>query len=553
MLICIAFVLLNMKTVILSLTVIFFLSADSLLSQESRMYRLCLKDKGNPPFSLAHPEDFLSLKSIERRQRQNLPVDSFDLPLDPAYMEAIAETGATIRTSSKWEKTVVVNLSDMEILSRLKNLSFVDTLYCVWEGNLPATTNINMEDITLSPTLRDDTINSYGSGFTQIALNNGHLLHDAGFRGKGMTIAVLDGGFLNADSIDFFNQTQIKGLKNFNHETTDMLREGSDHGTMVLSCMLSNKLGSMTGTAPEADYYLFRTEVISEEFPVEEDYWVAGLEYADSLGVDIVTSSLGYFTFDDPAMDHTQEQLDGQTVPISRAANLAASRGIVLLNSAGNEGANSWNKIIFPGDAENMITVGSVNKDSTRSYFSSVGLTADGRIKPDIMAMGYQASVVTSSNTVVQANGTSFSTPIMAGLTACLWEALPDLNSFEMLHLIRETADHFQNPDSLMGYGIANVYKAYIENQPAGLQPLSSASEPVYISISAFDNRLYINLIDNEQYNVCRVEIYTALGNRILAVSDLSGSIDISSLPKGIYIVSLRIGDKQCVRKFVKS
>jgi len=543
----------NMKPIILSLTVIFFLAADSLLSQESRMYRLCLKDKGNPPFSLTHPEDFLSLKSIERRQRQNLPVDSFDLPLDQAYMEAITETGATVQTSSKWEKTVVVNLSDMEIFSRLKNLPFVDTLYCVWEGNLRAKTSNEMEDITLNPPLRDDIINSYGSGFTQIALNNGHLLHDAGFRGKGMTIAVLDGGFVNVDNIDFFNQSQIKGLKNFNHETTDMLREGSDHGTMVLSCMLSNKSGEMTGTAPEADYYLFRTEVVSEEFPVEEDYWVAGLEYADSLGVDIVTSSLGYFTFDDPAMNHTHEQLDGRTVPISRAASLAASRGIVLLNSAGNEGASSWGKIIFPGDAENMITAGSINRDSTRSYFSSAGLTADGRIKPDVMAMGAQASVVTNSNTIVQSNGTSFSTPIMAGLTACLWGALPDLNSFEILHLLRETADHFQNPDSLMGYGIANVYKAYMENQPAGFQPVTAASESFYISISAFDNRLYINLTDNEQYNSCRIEVYTTLGNRILAISDLSGSIDISSLPKGIYIVSLRMGDKQYVRKFVKN
>jgi len=542
-----------MKPFSLFLIIVFFFSVDSVFSQESQMVRLCLKDKGNPPFSLAHPENFLSLKSIERRQRQNLPVDSFDLPLDPNYMEAITETGATIQTYSKWVKTVVVNVSDTAILPRLKSLPFVDTLYCVWKGNLPLKTSIKIDEITLNPTLRDDIINSYGSGFTQIALNNGHLLHDAGFRGKGMSIAVLDGGFLNTDKIDYFNQDQIKEIKNFNYETTNMLREGTDHGTMVLSCMLSNKSGEMTGTAPEADYYLFRTEVGDVEFPVEEDYWIAGLEYADSLGVDIVTSSLGYFTFDDPAMNHTQEQLDGQTVPISRAANLATSRGIVLLSSAGNEGSNNWGKIIFPADAENMITVGSVNKDSIRSSFSSVGLTADGRIKPDLMAMGSGDYVVGSGNTIVQSNGTSFSTPIMAGLTACLWEALPDLDSFEVLHLLRETANHFQNPDSLMGYGIANVFKAYNDNQPTGFRPVTIPSELFYTSISAFDNRLYINLIDKEQYDSCRVEVYTTLGNRILTVSGLSGSIDISSLPKGIYIVSLRIGDKQCVRKFVKS
>jgi len=542
-----------MKQVSLFLTVVFIFSADLLLSQETQMVRLCLKDKGNPPFSLAHPEDFLSLKSIGRRQQQNLPVDSIDLPLDPAYMEAIRETGATIQTYSKWVRTVVVNVTDTTILSRLTSLPFIDTLYCVWKGNLPVKTNIKTDDIPLSPMLRDDIINSYGSGFTQIALNNGHLLHNAGFRGKGMSIAVLDGGFVNVDKIDYFNQNQIKEIKNFNHETTNMLREGSDHGTRVLSCMLSDKSGEMIGTAPEADYYLFRTEVSDEEFPVEEDYWVAALEYADSLGVDIVTSSLGYSTFDDPAMNHTQAQLDGQTVPISRAAGLAASRGIVLFNSAGNEGTSSWGKIIFPSDAENMITVGSINKDSIRSSFSSAGLTSDGRIKPDLMAMGSGDYVVESGNTIVQSNGTSFSAPIMAGLTACLWEALPDLDSFEMLHLLRETADHFQNPDSLVGYGIANVYKAYNDNQPTGFRPVTISSDPFYISISAIDNRLYINLVDKKQYDSCRVEVYTALGNRILTVSGLSGSIDISSMPKGIYIASLRIGDKQCVRKFVKN
>ena len=541
-----------MKPVLFFLLFVFFFISASLHSQESQMYRLYLKDKGNPPFSLNHPEDFLSSKSIERRMKQNLPVDSIDLPLDPACLEAITETGATIRSYSKWVKTVVVHLADSTILPRLERLPFVDSLSCVWKGTLPAEADFPAESVSLSPAMRDDAINSYGSGFTQIALNNGQLLHDAGFRGKGMTIAVIDGGFVNVDKIDCFNQEQIKGIKNFNHETTGMLTEGSDHGTMVLSCMLSNKSGYMTGTAPDADYYLFRTEVTSEEFPVEEDYWIAALEYADSLGVDIVTSSLGYFTFDDPAMNHTQAQLDGKTVPISRAADLAASRGIVLFNSAGNEGSNDWKKIIFPGDAENMITVGSVDKDSIRSYFSSYGFTADNRIKPDLMAMGSGDSVVSRSNTIVRANGTSFSTPIMAGLTACLWEALPALDSFGILRLLRETADRFQYPDSLMGYGIADVYKACLSQQ-TGIQLIAVPSEPVYISVNSFDNRLYINLINPEQYPRCTADIYTALGNKILTASNLSGSIDISSFPKGVYIIRLQIEDKQWVRKFIKS
>ena len=540
-----------MKSVPLFLVSVFFFSGVSLQSQETRMYRLHLKNKGNPPFSLAKPDDFLSLKSIERRKRQGLQIDSIDLPLDPKYLEAVSETGATIRTYSKWVNTVVVHLADPEILPRLKSLPFIDSLYCVWEGTLPVETSME-EDVSFDSDFRENTINNYGVGFTQIALNNGHLLHEAGFRGKGMSIAVLDGGFVNADKIDYFRWEQIKEIKNFNYETTDILREGTDHGTRVLSCMLSNQQGKLIGTAPEADYYLFRTEVMNGEFPVEEDYWIAGLEYADSVGVDIVTSSLGYSTFDDSEMNHTREQLDGKTVPISRAADLAASRGLLLFNSAGNEGNKSWEKVGFPADAEHIIAVGSMDADSIRSPFSSLGFTADQRIKPDLMAMGSDVSVATSAGTINQSNGTSFATPILAGLAACLWEALPDLDSFAMLQLLRETADHFQNPDSLMGYGIADVYKAYLQRQ-TGVRPIFGSSDADCISIKFFDNHLYISPINSKQCDRCIVDVYTALGNRILNVTDLSRPINVSSLPKGIYIVCLRIGDKQCVRKFVKS
>ena len=540
-----------MKSISLFGAFILVFCVVSLHSQETRMYRLYLKDKGNPPFSLTKADDFLSSKSIERRKRQNLPVDSFDLPLDPVYLKKISETGATVQTYSKWVKTVVVHLTDLEILPRLENLPYVDSLCCVWKGNMFEKTNIR-KDISFNWDVRQNTINSYGVGFTQIALNDGHLLHDAGFRGKGMTIAVLDGGFLDVDKFDYFNREQIKEIKSFNHESADIIREGSEHGTRVLSCMLSNKSGELIGTAPEADYYLFRTEVVDEEFPVEEDYWIAALEYADSLGVDIVTSSLGYATFDDREMNHRQEQLDGQNIPISRAANLAASRGMLLFNSAGNEGDKNWRKINFPADAEHVIAVGSVNKDSIRSSFSSLGFTADKRIKPDLMAMGFGVSVIDNSGNIIHSNGTSYSTPILAGLSACLWEALPDLDSFAMLHLLRQTGDSFQNPDSLMGYGIADVYKAYLQQQ-TNILPPSGFSDPVYISINFFDNHLYINLTNLEQYKHSTVDIYTTLGNRILVVSDLSGSIDISSLPKGIYIVCLRIGDKHWVRKFFKS
>ena len=530
--------------------IILFCLASSLQSQETVMYRLHLKDKGNLSLSLLNPGSYLSSKSIERRKKQNLPVDFFDYPLNQAYLEAISETGATIRTYSKWVNTVVVLLTDMEILNKLEKLPFVDSLYCVWKGNLPLNIQVS-ENNPLVADFLQNTINSYGAGFTQISLNNGHLLHEAGFRGKGLTIAVLDAGFINVDKIGYFNHERIKEIKNFNHEVSDILHESDDHGTRVLSCMLSDKSGEMIGTAPDADYFLLRTEVVNEEFPVEEDYWIAALEYADSLGVDIVTSSLGYTTFDDVSMNHKHEQLDGLTIPISRAANLAASRGVLLFNSAGNEGNDIWNKVNFPADAEYIITVGSVKKDSVNSAFSSRGYTADKRIKPDLMAMGSDVSVVNNTGNIINSSGTSFSAPILAGLTACLWEALPDLNSFAMLNLLRESGNNFQNPDSLMGYGIADVYKAYLGKQ-TNVRQISVTSDQVYISINPYDNRLYINLINSNQYDRCVLDIYTTLGNRIYNVSGLTGSIDISHFPKGIYIACLRTGDKQWVRKLVK-
>jgi hypothetical protein len=370
-----------------------------------------------------------------------------------------------------------------------------------------------------------------------------------------MTIAVVDGGFTNADISIFFDQSKIIEVKNFHHGLSNPLREenqeSSDHGTRVLSCMLSNRPGEMIGTAPEAEYYLFRSEVIGEEFPVEEDYWVAAVEYADSLGIDIVTSSLGYSTFNDSEMNHNQSESDGQTAPISRAASMAASKGILLFNSAGNEGNGAWRKILFPADASNMLTIGNIGRDSIRSSTSSVGYSADGRIKPDLMAMGSQVCVVGGNGSLSISSGTSLSTPILAGLSACLWGALPDLTSFEIIELLRETAHQYLTPDSEMGYGIADVYKAYNIGSITGLNP-APVENRSYLSLNLYENRLHINLDASQDYAHCTLNIYSGLGMRMISLSKLSDSIDISFLPQGIYIVHLQIGNSCHVRKFIK-
>jgi subtilisin family serine protease len=512
------------------------------------MYRLILKDKGNPAFSLDNPNAFLSQKSIDRRARQRLAVDSVDMPLDSEYLKAIKETGAHIQTYSKWVKTVVVHLSDPLIVPELEKLPFVDSLYCVWKGVLPTEDDYQSAYQFDSSITNNVVENPYGAGFDQISLNNGHLLHDAGFYGKGISIAVIDGGFINVDLIPQFDQKKIVEVKNFNHELTDPLRGGIDHGTRVLSCMLSDKSGEIIGTAPGADYYLFRSEVGSEEFPVEEDYWIAALEYADSVGVDIVTASLGYAAFDDSSMNHTPSQLDGKTITVSQAAALAASRGILLFTSAGNEGNKSWKRINFPADAESILTIGGIRNDSIRSDFSSLGPTADGRIKPDLMAMGTNVSVITSGGDITKSNGTSFSTPILAGLSACLWEALPTLTAFEMIQLLRESGDRFQHPDDSYGYGIADVYKAYTNNKTGIEKWVEATKQPV---VSVYNNRLYME-ISAENNAQCVLNIYSDKGIHLLSVSGFSGSVDISSFSKGVYIAQLRVGDKRYVQKFVK-
>jgi subtilisin family serine protease len=450
------------------LTLFLFLSLP-LSAKETAMYRLTISDKGNTPYSVDNPENFLSQKSIERRIKQNYQIDETDLPIDPAYLQAIENTGANIQVHSKWVNTIVVHVPNREVKNKLVELPFVNEITKVWKGNfktchggLDSPFPNNSEEKKDFPRAVDFHPEDYGDAFLQLAINNAFPLHQLGYRGNEKTIAVLDGGFSNIDQLpEFFDSERILGVKNFTHHTIDFYRIKEDHGTTVLSCLAANNPGKMIGTAPFADYYLFNTEVIGEEFPIEEDYWIAALEYADSLGVDIVTSSLGYFLFDDPSMNHTWDKLDGYTVPASRAASMAIRKGMLLFHSAGNQGDGKWERITIPGDAKYSLTVGAIANDSIRVPFSSWGLTADNRIKPDVMALGARVCVVNGDGKISFVSGTSFATPVLAGMAACLWEAFPTLSNYEILKLIKESSDSYTEPDEYRGYGIPNFLKAF--------------------------------------------------------------------------------------------
>ncbi len=325
-------------------------------------------------------------------------------------------------------------------------------------------TKIANEDIVKGVTSGESY--DYGQAFNQINMLNGIPLHDLGYDGAGMTIAVLDAGFLNANVLSAFDSlwlnNQIIGYKDFVSPLAPDIFGSHTHGTSVLSTMGANLPAEMVGTAPKADYWLLRSEDDATEYLIEELNWASAAEYADSVGVDVINSSLVYNTFDDPAQDHTYAYMDGNTTPITIAADLAASKGILVVNSAGNSGSSSWHYIGAPADGDSVFSIGAVNSSGVYASFSSTGPTYDGRIKPNVVAQGQGSTIISAySGNVISGNGTSFSSPITAGMVASLWQAHPDKKNTEIMEAIQQSATQALNPDSLLGFGIPDYFAAH--------------------------------------------------------------------------------------------
>ena len=418
-------------------------------------YRISLKDKAATDYSLQKPEMYLSKKSIERRKRQGLEIDSTDLPVCKKYVDAIRKKGVHVLVTGKWDNFVTVSCNDSMLIAEIAGLPFVRSTERVWRG---VAKRASERDSLINKPLRTDSL--YGPAITQIKMSHADRLHEAGFKGQGMTIAVIDAGFHNVDKIEAMKNINILGTRDFVNPEADIYAESS-HGMSVLSCMAMNQPNVMIGTAPEASYWLLRSEDEYSENLVEQDYWAAAIEFADSVGVDLVNTSLGYYSFDDPAKNYRYRDLNGHYALMSREAAKAADKGIVVVCSAGNSGSGSCKKITPPGDAENVITVGAVNKYGVLAPFSSVGNTADGRVKPDVVAVGLGSDVMGTDGNLRHANGTSFSSPIMCGMVACLWQACPELTAKEIIELVRRSGDRAVFPDNIYGYGIPDLWKAY--------------------------------------------------------------------------------------------
>ena len=451
----------------LSILVLFLAVAAFTQAQiATNIYWVQFTDKSNSPYTIDNPEAYLSPRALQRRANLGISIDEYDIPVNPQYLQAVADCGAELINPSKWLNGVSVYTTDPSVIDAINALQFVsDVRNC---PNHPKAQE--QKERWLANEMRPVEGNRglhgyYGGAETQVTQLNVNLLHDMGFDGTGVVIAVLDGGFEGTPDQSCFDnmreEGRLLGTRDFVYGSSSVYTQSS-HGTSCLSTMGAYDPNNMVGTAPKASYYLLHTEDGNSENIIEEYNWVSGAEYADSLGVDICSTSLGYIDFDLSQWDHPFEHFDGHTAPMTIGAEIAASRGIICLNSAGNEGAGNCT-LGIPADAEHILTVGAVDGNGVRADFSSVGPTYDGRIKPDVMAMGqgtYVASGYGSWFPYYNGNGTSFSNPVLAGAVACLRQARPYASVQEICDAVRSCSNRADNPDNYYGYGIPDFSQA---------------------------------------------------------------------------------------------
>jgi serine protease AprX len=449
-----------------------------LLSQTSEAqvsrYIIKFRDKGSNPYSLSNPSAYLSQRAIDRRAKYSIAIDSTDLPVTPRYIDSVSLAGAiTILNASKWLNSVSIQTNDAAALAKINSFPFVQSVsgIALRVNNGTYSTDkfiIEKQQQTLSQ-LRETGTSSdfynYGSSFDQIHIHNGEFLHNIGLRGQNMVIGMLDAGFNNYLLVKAFDSArsnnQILGVYDFVAKDNSV-NEDAAHGMECFSTIAANIPGQFVGTAPKANFYLFRTEDASSEYPIEEHNWVCGAERVDSAGGDVISSSLGYNTFDAPltAADHSYADMNGNSTIAAIGADLAAKKGILVVNSAGNEGSNSWKYIVTPADGDSVLAVGAVSTSGVVGAFSSYGPSSDGQIKPDVASVGVNTIVQFPNNTLGPNNGTSFACPNLAGLATCLWQGFPEFNNMKIIHALQQSGSKASSPDNRVGYGIPDVRKA---------------------------------------------------------------------------------------------
>lgn len=512
-------------------------------------YRVYLRDKGENKISNFTANELLSEKAIVRRQTSHVSVPDYkDLPVSKSYLDKISLLGLTLHTTSKWMNTAL-----------FKSKSVVDTRLIL---ALPFVTGVK---IVKSPGRKKLYNNKLDFKIIQsdfpaydrpISMVNGNPLHDSGFNGKNILIAILDGGFMNADRISSLSDLRAaKGIRSTHNfvNNNDSVYNSSTHGTAVLSVLAGNIPGVIAGTAPGAKYLLIKTEDVDSEFPCEEDFWAAGAEYADSVGADIISSSLGYSIFDDSTMNYKVSDLDGNTAFVTRVADIAASKGVLVVNSAGNERTSLWKYIIFPADGDSVIAAGAVDGNNKIADFSSAGPSSDRRVKPDNVTMGVNVSVQVSENLTGRASGTSFSCPVLAGMAACLMQAVPGVINNDIIKTLHVGADRYNFPDSLYGFGIPDMVKTL------------TALQDKYIKLSVDEPLVYPNptkgdfeIIFPSPPGTVRIEVISEAGKLIFSqnYTDFPGRMmnitQLEHCSQGLYLLRIVSGKDVKVLKIIK-
>ena len=533
------------------ITLLVIFCTCSLYGQESYsyFYRVYFRDKGVNTASNYAPEKLLSDRALARRQNAGISVpDNRDIPVYKNYIDEISSLGYKLHCTSKWMNTALFKTLSPSDIVQILNLPFVSKVQIVKTAGKKKRINDKL-DFQIEQS--DDP--SYDR---PVEMVNGYSMHNSGYYGNNILIAVLDGGFINADQISSLsslrNRNGIKATYDFVNNN-EHVYDYSTHGTAVLSVLSGQIPGMMEGTAPGADYLLIRTEDTESEFPCEEDFWAAGAEYADSAGADIISSSLGYYNFDDPEFNYKYSDMDGNSAFVTVVADIAASKGILVVNSAGNERNKEWKYILSPADGDSVLAIGAVDGNNIISTFSSSGPSADGRIKPDLVTMGVSVPVQTSESSTGRSNGTSFSCPVLSGMAACLMEAVPTAINTEIINALKSSADRYNFPDSLYGFGIPDMDIALTKLQDlyaivpdtktvAGPNPTTGNIE---ITFRESPEHLEVEIFSMTGKIVFK-KYFSSFAGRILHLTELQNS------EQGIYFIRLKTESGIMVHKIIK-
>ncbi len=537
---------------LLIFSLIFSILGEFACFAQSAKYFIEFTDKQNSPYSTSEPTVFLSQRAIDRRIRQNIAVSVRDLPVNPAYLTAIGETGATIWYASRWINGALIE-ADQAAIARINQLPFIKSLT---DQNRVSSRARRGAESGLKK--QSETID-YGNSRTQNTMLGVDQMHAAGFTGKDIHIAILDGGFWRATEMPVFQsafeEQRVLGSYDFVRKQTHVF-DKTLHGTQVWAALGGYSPGALVGPAYGASFWLLRTEDDASEYRVEEVNWLMAAEFADSVGVDIIQTSLGYTTFDDPSMDYTPAQMDGKTAFITRAAKLAAATGMLVVVSAGNEGNDFWQTLSAPADADSVLAIAAVDRSQLRASLSSIGKIIGGKtIKPNVAAQGAGTTVMNPPNTLSTASGTSFSSPLIAGLAAGLWQAFPQLTNMQLLSYLQRAGNQAANPDTLLGYGIPDFARAYqlIQKEMDATAPLGYFfPNPVLSTQTTF--RLNLTQLKHP----LTIDCFDIQGRKLLSQTiEKPQTENLLLLPEGlfkpgIYVVKTTNVDKSITLRLVK-